>query len=694
MPSKIVAILLALSASRALCSTFDIVASPNTFNYSIMPTSTDFSPIPYNVSVGSISPEPGQQIVMLEFDDILLNAAWPFSGIFWGFALPNVTDILLAVPDGPRTLDVAANYSTACSNATTIFNSTLVFMNCLQLGFTSVLLDGGVISLDEDGVQATNSYLNFGDIRSFNGSGVLDDITTCISSTCQNTSTSTCSSEVTGNLTEAYDPKYNVTEKLQRLFMGFHAYCDGQTARPNSDVLGPGVLVASLTQSSAVFFFFLASKFHRWTRWIKAWIRGEQETDAPTLGPQADSNSKPGRLVRALALVSAAAESIVVDFHEAQIFFVLTIQIATFWFFNQKKVIENSNTYAEAGATFELAVLISFLGIGPVFLGQTVLQRSGRHWWYTTLLTSITAVVAWVLFAMTTDLDYAAFWIKLKDDNPISQCGGNPSPNTYCGVYNGLNIYGRESFQTANKELPALALEGRLFDVLDFVTIWAPTFLFVDQLFVWIHGLQLWDQISRFCKRVSKWDKLYGPTKSHMTKIFQFFLWVIWIAHQSLLVISLVPLFTYLLFIFHTFTPITEGWSYGQLIASLIWAPLGLKLVYYTFFGVEKGIENRIGGQFKVQGKHDTDSFATKAEKVRSEEDIAHYTSVTDLRNETGMPREDWQQRPIYTDAHSPMHHARRKPSPYFPIPQEYENLSYMGHSMSWETQTEGWKPF
>ncbi|KAI1350801.1 hypothetical protein F5Y01DRAFT_139840 [Xylaria sp. FL0043] len=54
------------------------------------------------------------------------------------------------------------------------------------------------------------------------------------------------------------------------------------------------------------------------------------------------------------------------------------------------------------------------------------------------------------------------------------------------------------------------------------------------------------------------------------------------IAHQSLLVLSLVQLFLLTSFIFETYTRISGWWSHGQLAAALIWVPLGVKLVYYV----------------------------------------------------------------------------------------------------------------
>ncbi|KAI0810166.1 hypothetical protein GGR55DRAFT_678761 [Xylaria sp. FL0064] len=670
MFSEFGVILLSFLAANAICSTF---ASRGTFNSSIIPTGRNSTPISYNISAGYISPAKGQKMVMLEFNDILLNAVQPFSGIFRGSALPNVSNITLVLPDHDDWFfDIETNYSTACSNATAIFSSTSVFMNCLQLGVTTVLLDNEVISLEEDSVRSANHDFHFGDLRFFNGSGVLDDITGCISSTCQNTSTSTCNWGVSSNLAEAYDPSYNVTEKLQRLFKAFSLYCDGAGAQPDSDVLGPWIVIASLTQCSAVAFLFLVSKVDRMTRRLKDWHRRDQEIDSLTHGPQFKSDLKLDRLRRAFSRLSIAAEAIVVDFQEAQIFFVLTIQIATFWFFNQNKVIESSKTYADANASYTLALTISYFGITPVFLGQTILQRSGRHWWYTTALTSITAILAWWSDWPSSDIDYAAIWTNLKATNPISQCGGNPSPYTYCGVYNDESIYGRDSFRplvlSINKDLVAAAFDERLFVVFRFVTIWAPAFLFIDQLFTWIRGSQRWNWILQFCEKGFKWDN-----SRIISKMFTFLLRLIWITHQSLLVVSLVQLFLLLAFIFETYTRISGGWSHGQLVAALIWAPLGVKLLYYTICGVEKGVQNRIGEQFHVRGKDDTSSFATKPERVQPKEDMTLYISVADLSNDGRVSRDDWcQTTRKHNIPQSPMQHTSLTSLPYSPTPQEY----------------------
>lgn len=131
------------------------------------------------------------------------------------------------------------NYSIACSNSTTIFDTPLNLQNCLTLGITAALLESGAINLNNS--QSARSNLHVDDLHAFNSSAVLDDITLCLSSTCQNTGSGACAATVSGNLTEAYNTHNNITEKLQKLYTGICGYCDNLGAQLNSDVVGPGV---------------------------------------------------------------------------------------------------------------------------------------------------------------------------------------------------------------------------------------------------------------------------------------------------------------------------------------------------------------------------------------------------------------------------------------------------------------------
>lgn len=100
------------------------------------------------------------------------------------------------------------------------------------------------------------------------------------------------------------------------------------------------VIFSSLLQSSAVAFFFLVSKIHRMARRLKLRGRGNVEANDVIDPFQSGPTSR----------FFSATEAIMVDFQEAQILFVLTMQIATLISFSQAQLIQDSSTYAEAGA--------------------------------------------------------------------------------------------------------------------------------------------------------------------------------------------------------------------------------------------------------------------------------------------------------------------------------------------------------
>ncbi|KAI0100090.1 hypothetical protein GGR51DRAFT_533796 [Nemania sp. FL0031] len=628
----------ALSASNndSLTTSPTDLSSPN-------PT---FSPVLYTLEVETITPSTGQEVIIVEFGTIIDDAVAPFEDIIWGSVPANPPSIIFDFPRGSNTIDQPANYSTVCSNSTTLFDSPIIFWTCMKLSITNVLLDNHFISLDEESVESTNNYLQFGDIRAFNGLSVLDDISTCISSTCQNTSDSTCNPAVHGNITEAYESN-NVTEMLQKLYLGFSNYCDGAGVEPNSDVVGPGVVISFLSQAAVVVTFFLASKIHRAISRYSAWRNWR--LNAQTSSTPRTSDPRPSQAQRVLARCFVALQAVMADFQEAQAIFVSVVQIASIWFFSPKKLAENSKSYAEANATTTLALLIPALGLVPVLLGQAILYRSGRYWWYNTILTTVTAGLTWYSVSRPNEPNYAALWAKLKQTNPAPQCGGNPSPMTYCGVYNNNRIYNQANYiyTTAAKigdDVSPIIDSQLLLNLYLGVIEVAPPFLLAAQLYFWIRSLRYWSRIPEYLKRVSRWSALRDSTKIFLSKIMRLINFFIWFILQLALLISLIFAFSFLLFIFGNQTQLAGGWSYGQLVAALVWIPIGLRLVYYIIFGIEKGVESRLGHKFDVQAKDDNVLLVSEppTRELHFLPQKSQYMSIPDVNDDLQVPRGSW----------------------------------------------------
>ncbi|KAI1329840.1 hypothetical protein F5Y16DRAFT_416984 [Xylariaceae sp. FL0255] len=212
------------------------------------------SPLPeLRLAADFLVPIEGQTMILLEFDEITRNAFESFNGIFWGSGPRNESNITLAIPnlkDDSQMVDVPANYAHACDNTTMIFKSSLIFMNCLTLGITSVLLENGVIAINPNSVEYVNDYLGFGSLGSFNGTAVLDHISTCLVDTCRNSTTVSCDAGVAGNLSIASNPVHGVKQRLHGLYMGTQLYCDGAASQANADVIGPGVSVSLILDNT------------------------------------------------------------------------------------------------------------------------------------------------------------------------------------------------------------------------------------------------------------------------------------------------------------------------------------------------------------------------------------------------------------------------------------------------------------
>ncbi|KAI0862931.1 hypothetical protein F4860DRAFT_103805 [Xylaria cubensis] len=603
---------------------------------------------------------PGQTLIMIDFHTILSLAAGPFNGTFWKGSrddfyddLPSDESIVLLLPNSTNHTDLIdrpANYSTACADLSSIFNSSLTFLNCLQLSFASLLLDDEVISLDQESLNYTNEYLLTGDFTKFDGKGVMQNITTCISQTCQNTSDYACSPAVHESLEAAEETIDDAEKYLLNIYEALSRYCDLAAPELNSDVLGPGVLIAFLSQFSAVAFLFLVSKTYRFVQRVRKRLGKLLANDTPP-----DPNQAPGKLVHLVKRTPPAVDAVVIDFQEAQTLFVLTIQIATLWFFSPAKIIRTSKTFAEAASTRTWAITITLISIVPVLLMQSILQRSRRHWWWTTLLTSIVSILTWYSNNQPADFNYAALWTELQStEHSSAQCGGKPAPITYCSLDSTPNSY-RATWQSIDPRIIHVAFQDQLLSIYAVAVYWAPVFLFVDQYIASRRPQRYRAYILFFFTKITRWDHWGNRVKLFVSRLTDSAIALIWFLHQGLLFVSLIWGFFYLLLIYNGFGLPESDWTYGQLIAALVWVPLGLKLFYFIIFGVERGVENRVGDQFRLthvsQTSTTTASLATHTTTTETSfakhgAPAARYTNVPDLGDYPydgfgGLPRQD-----------------------------------------------------
>ncbi|KAI0153057.1 hypothetical protein GGR57DRAFT_503192 [Xylariaceae sp. FL1272] len=433
---------------------------------------------------------PGQK-----FWNYPIDWMWLFSDFSWSLG----GQVGLLIPDN-QTDEEPLDYTTACSNASSIFQSPLVFTNCLSLAVTTTSVQDGEMEFDEESVQDTEPVFHFGNLSTFPGLATVETIASCLWASCQDTDITNCTMASHGNFSKALDTSLNTTTRIRALYDGGKDYCPQGSAEPSSDLVGPGVLISYFAQCTIVVLFFI-SKIDHAIRGLLYLKRRYWRATATIGRPSVDSEPKAKQIRKAIARHTTAVASVAVDFQEAQIFFVLTIQIAALWFYDEAGRIRNSNSLAQSDAVW-FAVPVAGYGIIPVLLGQALLQRSRRHWWYTFILMTVSSVVTWYCFAQPEQSDYAALWAHLRKTRPIAECGGNPSPATSCwsiafaninDPYLNVILESNSAFGVPLADSPQLRafknyrrLQHLGIEAIAKKTfIWATIFLFADQTYTW-----------------------------------------------------------------------------------------------------------------------------------------------------------------------------------------------------------------
>ncbi|KAI1421742.1 hypothetical protein F5Y12DRAFT_718121 [Xylaria sp. FL1777] len=572
-----------------------------------MSTTNPPAPVLYNISLGSASSGLLENAFIDRFDEIFLAVFLPYLSLL---ASPNETSPLPAtIPLSTQGCQYngTTDCAEACMDPGTLFGSTKTLYDCSTLAIASSLLQNGSLLLDNTSMETANQVMEFGDLGTFNGSTIIENVADCVSTTCQNTSLVTCSKDAVESLSYVqYTDLFNASERIALLYLGLGTYCDNAGTGSDPDIAGPGasmahlrmqfnhsdkvskVTVSYIIQCAIVLLAFVIfkvacvmgtiSKYSdvSHTKHTPLSEHAEQEDVGPQ--PQAKDNTKS---TSTKIPIYRPIGSIMADFQETQAILVATVQVATLVYFNTNALVEAVDTFSEAIANQDVIRRLSFDGVIPVLLGQIVLQRAHRHWWYTTFLTTLVFSLGIACNSVTSTLDYAALWAHFKDSASIEACGGNPSPATYCftrvpGTDNLLFTYfSTNGFLGANP--------------VSWVRYWAIFFILVDQMLTWLPS-------TPFGKRLSFTGL---PSDGWLVLLFWRFPWFVL---QLILFFSVFPYVVVLYQVFSIYSGGPSQWTFGQFIAVMVWVPLGAKLVYSILFGVEKGVENRVQGGDKQKG--------------------------------------------------------------------------------------------
>lgn len=162
------------------------------------------------------------------------QAAAPLDLISTGCYL-NGTDESLYNGTGVRAADGWRDCMVACSNPSTMFNSSYTWWNCLTLGAASLYQETQGMDVDAGSVSSLGETFGFESLNQFNGTQILSDSVQCIKASCQDYSLGSCSKNITTlDISGSQD-------KVLALFDGLQNYCSGMDSVVDSDIAGPGV---------------------------------------------------------------------------------------------------------------------------------------------------------------------------------------------------------------------------------------------------------------------------------------------------------------------------------------------------------------------------------------------------------------------------------------------------------------------
>ena len=270
-----------------------------------------------------------------------------------------------------------------------------------------------------------------------------------------------------------------------------------------------------------------------------------------------------------LRTYAPAVKSATVEFHKAQCFFILAIELAA-----NMGVIEGtskdsttSTTLQGLYANYRLLAIVSISGFVPVTFTLLVPHRAGIHSWYLVILSNCALVLSTVTMFKVGDFKISsADWHTLMDTNAAGQyptCG-NKDLTAFC-------FRGSDTTLTSIKAFGSGYIDGP--NLLLIFTCIILALINLDHL-----GLQRTSKYERFVRWLLTWLDTFlrriHKRKDHrsaqhllaMSKDCLYFL--IWVLYVTLIVFSMQTLWPYSL----TWLSPEKSWTFGQIVAVTVWA--------------------------------------------------------------------------------------------------------------------------
>ncbi|KAH7155164.1 hypothetical protein B0J13DRAFT_618635 [Dactylonectria estremocensis] len=467
-------------------------------------------------------------------------------------------------------VDGVADCTVACNSSRHFFSSLETFYNCAALASIAYWTkDAGFYFVGDEAERNASSIMGSGTLAEFDSVPVLESLVTCAQDACEHDGLSkSCDSSI-GRL--------SLDSSAEQVFGALDTFCPDLAAEINPDIFGPGVLISYVLQVC------FAASLYLLTKGFTLWVRLTQGDKRKTT-QGGKRRARPGRneLRRSLTRVetiiwrdtsgmsrtSIAIATTLVEFQEAQCWFVFAVQIASIL-----AIVVNSQEgafWGEIVVNAAIAYHVSQNGVLPMFLIQICLHHEGIRNWHTFLgffVEYLLAVVA------TTQKIYFKDAFKLfSDQSRLKGCGYNPSPRTYCAATAGVDGVQFSFF-------PHPLLYKMVFLILDTVAI---VVLLIDQLAWTMRKHHITKDMRIGTYRIGRFPS-WGSKKRGLAlkRWFWRVLEVTYLIINILYMVSLTKVITAESFA-------ANKWSYGQIIAVTVWGPVIVKLFDLLLSGPPK----------------------------------------------------------------------------------------------------------
>ncbi|RKK25851.1 hypothetical protein BFJ65_g3750 [Fusarium oxysporum f. sp. cepae] len=448
-------------------------------------------------------------------------------------------------------VDGRTDCTRACNNSSLFFSSLETFYNCAALAAAAHWTqDAKSYYVSQETERNASAIMGSGTLSEFDGRPVLRSLIACAQDSCDNDGLSKPCNRTIDRL--SYD-----TSTPEEIFEALDEFCPELPAEVNPDIFGPGVLISYVLQVC------FAASLYLLLKGFTLWVTITQDTS------RRKSEPKPYHLKRSLTRIesmiwrdsgglsrtSIAIATTLVEFQEAQCWFVFAVQIASIL-----AIVVNS----QEGTFWGEIVVNAAIAFHCVCIMRAFV--TGTHSW-ASFMEYLLAIVA-----TSQKIYFKDAFALFKSQNQIEACGFNPSPRTYCAATQGID---GQSFSF----FPHPLLYKMTFLILDTIAIIA---LVADQL-AWTlrkHHLTKHVQIGSY--RLGRWPRWGKQKRGLFIKI-----WFWRILEVAYLVINILYMIS-LTKVINAESFAANRWSYGQIIAVTVWGPVIVKLFDLLLSGPPK----------------------------------------------------------------------------------------------------------